>query len=274
MSALTGVAAQIAAIVGIGVVYSVVNVSQFLVFVLPGIVGTILALFFVFFGKDADSRHMDLPSDKISLKKVFGAFVFNPRKYPDFGWNWLGRFIFFVGLYFNTAFGTFFYSQRLGLPIAEIAGIVAIIGLLGIVAAVVGAIGGGWLSDKLGRRKLFVGIGAGTVRRRRDRRGDRIHDAQPHRRCGAHEPRARRLRRGRPGDRDGDPARPRRGRSLHGRGPVRAEDPERVRTDPGGGDHHDRRRRGREELHAALPLGGALALVGAALIIFKVKSVR
>ena len=160
VSALTGVAAQVAAIMGIGVVYAVVNVSQFLVFVLPGIVGTILALFFVFFGKDADSRHMDLPSDKISLKKVFGAFVFNPRKYPEFGWNWLGRFIFFVGLYFNTAFGTFFYSQRLGLPISEIAGLVAIIGLLGIVAAVVGAIGGGWLSDKLGRRRLFVGIGA------------------------------------------------------------------------------------------------------------------
>ncbi|APZ35393.1 hypothetical protein BOH66_14925 [Microbacterium aurum] len=37
----------------------------------------------------------------------------------------------------------------------------AIIGLLGIAAAVIGAIGGGWLSDKLGRRKLFVGIGAG-----------------------------------------------------------------------------------------------------------------
>jgi MFS family permease len=161
VSALTGVAAQVSAIVGIGVVYSVVNVSQFLVFMLPGIVGAILAMFFVFFGTDADSRHLDLPSDRISIKKVFGAFVFNPRKYPDFGWNWLGRFIFFVGLYFNTAFGTFFYSQRLGLPIAEIAGLVAIIGLLGIVAAVVGAIGGGWLSDKLGRRKLFVGIGAG-----------------------------------------------------------------------------------------------------------------
>jgi MFS family permease len=37
---------------------------------------------------------------------------------------------------------------------------VAIIGLLGIVAAVVGAVGGGWLSDKLRRRKLFVVIGA------------------------------------------------------------------------------------------------------------------
>lgn len=161
VSALTGVAAQVSAIVGIGLVSAVVDVSQFLVFMLPGIVGAILAMFFVLFGKDADSRFLDLPSDRISLKRVFGAFVFDPRKYPDFGWNWLGRFIFFVGLYFNTAFGTFFYSQRLGLPVSEIAGLVAIIGLLGIVAAIVGAIGGGWLSDRLGRRKLFVALGAG-----------------------------------------------------------------------------------------------------------------
>ncbi|MET0715132.1 MAG: MFS transporter [Microbacterium sp.] len=160
VSAVTGVAAQVAAIMGIGLVYAVVHTSMALVFLVPGIVGGILSLGFVFFGKDADSRTLDLPSDRISLKKVFGAFVFNPRKYPDFGWNWLGRFIFFVGLYFNTTFGTFFYAQRLDKPISEVAGTVAIIGLLGIVAAVVGAIGGGWLSDKLRRRKLFVVIGA------------------------------------------------------------------------------------------------------------------
>ncbi|MET0724877.1 MAG: MFS transporter, partial [Leifsonia sp.] len=140
VSAVTGVAAQVAAIMGIGLVYAVVHTSMALVFLVPGIVGGILSLGFVFFGKDADSRTLDLPSDRISLKKVFGAFVFNPRKYPDFGWNWLGRFIFFVGLYFNTTFGTFFYAQRLDKPISEVAGTVAIIGLLGIVAAVVGAI--------------------------------------------------------------------------------------------------------------------------------------
>jgi MFS family permease len=159
VSALTSVGAQIAPIMGIGIVYSVVHVSLFLVFVLPGVVGAICALLFVFFGKDADSRRLDLPRDRISVRKVFASFGFNPRKYPDFGWNWLGRFVFFMGLYFNTTFGTFFYSQRLGVPIADVAGLVAIIGILGIVAAIVGAMGGGWLSDKLRRRKLFVLIG-------------------------------------------------------------------------------------------------------------------
>lgn len=160
VSALTSVAAQVAPILGIGLVYAVITVSDLLVFLLPGIVGGLAALAFVLRGNDPDSRTMDLPNDPISLKRIFGSFVFNPRKYPDFGWNWLGRFIFFVGLYFNTTFGTFFYAQRLGVPVSGVAGLISIIGLLGIVAAMVGALGGGWLSDKLKRRKLFVAIGA------------------------------------------------------------------------------------------------------------------
>jgi MFS family permease len=160
ISGLTGLTAQVAPILGIGVVYAVVDISTVLVFLLPGVIGAVTVLVFVFLGKDPDSRGMALPNDRISFKKVFSSYAFNPRKYPDFGWNWLGRFTFFIGLYFNTSFATFFYAQRLGLPVSEIAGAVTVIGLLGVVAAVVGALGGGWVSDKLGRRKLFVLIGA------------------------------------------------------------------------------------------------------------------
>jgi MFS family permease len=160
ISGLTGLTAQIAPILGIGIVFALVNISTLLVFVVPGLVGAVLVLLFVLLGKDPDSRPMDLPSERISLKRIFSSYAFNPKKYPDFGWNWLGRFTFFMGLYFNTTFGTFFYAQRLGLPVSEVAGTVAVIGLLAVVAAVIGAIGGGWLSDKLRRRKLFVLIGA------------------------------------------------------------------------------------------------------------------
>lgn len=160
ISGLTGLSAQLAPILGIGIVFALVDISTLLVFVVPGLVGAVLVFLFVFLGKDPDSRTMDLPSERISLKKVFSSYAFNPKKYPDFGWNWLGRFTFFMGLYFNTTFGTFFYAQRLGLPVSEVAGTVAVIGLLAVVAAVIGALGGGWLSDKLRRRKLFVLIGA------------------------------------------------------------------------------------------------------------------
>lgn len=157
-SALTGVTTQIAPVIGIGIAYAVVK-STLLVFLVPAIVGMVLMLAFVLIKREGSSRDL-VRNDTVSVKTLLSSYVFNPRKHPDFGWNWLGRFIFFMGLYFNTTFGTFFYAQRLHIPVVQVAGIVATIGLIGVVAATGGALLGGFLSDKLGRRKLFTLIGA------------------------------------------------------------------------------------------------------------------
>ncbi|WP_307807382.1 MFS transporter [Naasia sp. SYSU D00948] len=158
LGGLTGLTGQMAPIFGIGIAYAVAS-STLLVFVLPGLVGALLLLFFLFFGKEDDSRNLRR-KDAVSVKTLLSSYTFSPRKHPDFGWNWLGRFVFFMGLYFNTTFGTFFYAQRLDLPVREVAGTVAIIGILGVFAAIFGALVGGFLSDKLRRRKLFALIGA------------------------------------------------------------------------------------------------------------------
>lgn len=157
-SALTGVSTQIAPVIGIGVAYAVVK-STLLLFLVPALVGLVLILAFVLIKREGSSRDV-VRNDTVGAKALFSSYVFNPRKYPDFGWNWLGRFIFFMGLYFNTTFGTFFYAQRLGIPVEQVAGVVAAIGIIGVLAATGGAILGGFLSDKLGRRKLFTLIGA------------------------------------------------------------------------------------------------------------------
>ncbi|MFG3341091.1 MFS transporter [Glycomyces sp. NPDC048151] len=159
VSALANVSTQIAPVLGIGIAYAVAS-STLLVFVVPGLVGAVLLVLFPIFKPEGDSRELVGEGTGVTVKSLVASYGFNPRKYPDFGWNWLGRFIFFMGLYFNTAFGTFFYAQRLDMPVKEVAGIVATIGMLGIVAATAGAIAGGFLSDKLQRRKLFTFIGA------------------------------------------------------------------------------------------------------------------
>lgn len=158
ISGFTGLTGQIAPIIGIGIA-SAVTASTFLVFVLPGLVGAVLLTIFIVLGKEDDTRGAVHPTG-VSVRTLLSSYVFNPRKYPDFGWNWLGRLVFFMGLYFNTSFSTFFYAQRLNLPVREVAGTAAIIGVVGIVAAALGAIGGGYLSDKLRRRRLFALIGA------------------------------------------------------------------------------------------------------------------
>ncbi|WP_020076511.1 MFS transporter [Cryocola sp. 340MFSha3.1] len=157
-SALTGVSTQIAPVIGIGIAYAFVK-STLLVFLVPALVGLVMILAFVLIKREGSSREI-VRDDTVSVKTLLNSYVFNPRKHPDFGWNWLGRFIFFMGLYFNTTFGTFFYAQRLHIPVVQVAGIVAAIGIIGVVAAMGGALLGGFLSDKLGRRKLFTLIGA------------------------------------------------------------------------------------------------------------------
>ncbi|WP_350346783.1 MFS transporter [Agromyces sp. G08B096] len=158
VSALTGLMTQIAPVLGIGVAYAVSS-NTFLVFVVPGAIGAVLLALFPLIKPEGSSKGL-APSNQVTLKSVVASYGFNIRKYPDFAWNWLGRFVFFIGLYFNTTFGTFFYAQRLDMPVREVAGVVATVGMVGVLAAAIGAIVGGFLSDKLQRRRLFVMIAA------------------------------------------------------------------------------------------------------------------
>ena len=158
VSALTGLMTQIAPVLGIGVAYAVSS-NTFLIFVVPGAIGAVLLALFPLIKPEGSSKAL-APSTQVTVRSVVASYGFNIRKYPDFAWNWLGRFIFFIGLYFNTTFGTFFYAQRLDLPVREVAGVVATVGMVGVLAAAAGALLGGFLSDKLQRRRLFVMIAA------------------------------------------------------------------------------------------------------------------
>jgi MFS family permease len=158
VSALTGLMTQIAPVLGIGVAYAVSS-STMLIFVVPGVIGALLLALFPLVKPEGSSK--EIPQrEQVSVKSVVTSYGFDVRKHPDFAWNWLGRFVFFIGLYFNTTFGTFFYAQRLDLPVREVAGIVATVGMIGVLAAAAGAIGGGFLSDKLQRRRPFVMLAA------------------------------------------------------------------------------------------------------------------
>lgn len=153
VAGLTGFATQIAPVLGVSIAGAFAGNSLLLFFV-PGVVGAVLVLFFVVFLHEPDSRRMVLP--RLDVVSVFRKFVFNPRQYPDFAWNWLGRFFFYFGLSLNTTFTAFFFAQRLGTTVAAVAGIIAVLSLGSIVTTTLGAIGGGFLSDRLRRRRVFV----------------------------------------------------------------------------------------------------------------------
>jgi MFS family permease len=155
VGAITGFATMVAPVVG-SVVGGLFAGQPFLMFLVPGAIALLFVLIFLVFLKDPDSRNttFDVP---ITATIVLKKYVFNPRKYPDFSWNWLGRFFFFFGLTLNTSYTAFFYASKLGIPVDEISGTVATAGGIGILGTIGGVFFGGFLSDKLRKRLFAVG---------------------------------------------------------------------------------------------------------------------
>ncbi|MCM6761525.1 MFS transporter [Rathayibacter sp. ZW T2_19] len=154
VGAITGFSTMVAPVFG-AVIGGTLAGQPLALFLVPGVIALVLVLVFVLFVKEEDSR--TAPAEQtLTAGIVLSKYVFNPRKYPDFSWNWLGRFFFFFGLTLNTSYTAFFFSSRLDLPVDEIGGTVATVGLIGIVGTIIGVFAGGFLSDKLRRRKAFV----------------------------------------------------------------------------------------------------------------------
>ncbi|MEN2739650.1 MFS transporter [Microbacterium sp. X-17] len=158
VSGLVGFVQNLGPIVGAGLASAFIG-KDLLVFLVPGVIGAITIALFVIFVKD-DPNPSLVNTEKLRLSTFFGNLVFNPRKHVDFAWNCLGRVIFNLGLSFSTTFTTFFFAARMGVTVSQIGGIIVILSIGGVLTGSLGALGGGWLSDKLKRRRLLVMVSA------------------------------------------------------------------------------------------------------------------
>ncbi|MFJ4175354.1 MFS transporter [Microbacterium sp. NPDC089696] len=158
VSGLTGVTMQVAPVVGI-VLVGLFREQILLVFAVPAAIGVVLVVLFIAVVPDPDSRGLTFER-RLTIGGVLRSYGFNPRSAPDFAWNWLGRFIFFSGLTLTTSFTVFFVAQRLDLRVPDVAGVLAIVSASSIITATIGSLGGGWVSDRIGRRKPLILIGA------------------------------------------------------------------------------------------------------------------
>nr|HET6901134.1 MFS transporter [Ktedonobacteraceae bacterium] len=90
-----------------------------------------------------------------------GAFLknfwINPRKYPDFGWAWLTRFVPFVGYFLGITY-IFYYLEDVVKYPAALQG-ASTFSIIAAVVSLLSTVLGGFLSDRLKQRKLFVIVG-------------------------------------------------------------------------------------------------------------------
>lgn len=160
VAAITGFATMVAPVVG-AVIGGMVADQPYVLFLAPGVVAIVLVLGFCAYYKEPDTRAL-VHDERLTIGRVLSKYVFNPKRYSDYGWNWLGRFLFFFGLTLNTSYTAYYFASRLDVTVAEVGGAVATVGGVGVLATIIGVFFGGFLSDKLKRRKIFV-LGAGVL---------------------------------------------------------------------------------------------------------------
>jgi len=115
---------------------------------------------FIVFNKDKSSAELEVPP--FQLLKFIAAFWVSPVKHPDFFWAFVGRLLLYTGYFSVTGYNLFLLQDYVGLG-DEGVGYVAVIGLIGLAGMIPAILISGPLSDKFGRRKIFVFISSVLV---------------------------------------------------------------------------------------------------------------
>lgn len=120
----------------------------------PATIGVAAVILFTLVFKDRVLEKK--PDDRIGFVALLGSFIFDPRKNPDLGWAWLTRFLMYGAQATASTYLTYFLINDLGMPEAEAATGVFVATLANAAGVLSTTFIAGYLSDKLGRRKMFV----------------------------------------------------------------------------------------------------------------------
>ncbi|NYG15541.1 MFS family permease [Arthrobacter psychrochitiniphilus] len=82
------------------------------------------------------------------------GFWISPRRYPDFAWAWITRFLVNVGNHLVTLYLLFFLTDAVHHKDPAF-GVLVLTGIYAVLTLITAVIGGRW-TDKVGRRKPFV----------------------------------------------------------------------------------------------------------------------
>lgn len=152
-SGLIGLAQALGPVLGVAIVTYVVLSLDGGSYV-TAVLFVLFALPFVVILKDPVLPKADRPPFR--LGPFLKAFWVSPRRYPDFAWAWLARFLVSLGFAMATLYLLYFLEDHLGFPATQAGQQQTTLLLIYTLGMILTAVLGGWVSDRSGRRKPFV----------------------------------------------------------------------------------------------------------------------
>jgi MFS family permease len=128
--------------------------SQLAMFLAPCAIGGIFVLLFAVTLKDRRLAKEDKPV--WSLREFASTFYVNPRRNPDFAWAFASRFMFVLAYAFLATYQAYYLLAKIGTAKADVPQQIFLGTLAQSVVVVAASLLGGKLSDRSGRRKIFV----------------------------------------------------------------------------------------------------------------------
>ncbi|WP_211215757.1 MFS transporter [Microbacterium indicum] len=157
-SGIIGVGTPLAILVGSTAV--ALLPTDLLRFGVPAIVALVGCAIFALLLRDRRAQSNE--GTPFTWREFFGSFVFNPRRNPDFGWNWINRFLMFFGYTGINTYLAYYLTDDFGVAGDQLANVMLVANVFSVAGMVVASMLGGWLSDRFHMRRPFVTI-AGLI---------------------------------------------------------------------------------------------------------------
>jgi MFS family permease len=153
VSGILGVCLPIASVTGTFVVQLFTG-NQLAMFLGPCAIAGFFILVFAVTLKDRRLSTADKPT--WSLREFLSTFYVNPRRAPDFSWAFASRFMFVLAYAFLTTYQAYYLLDKIGSAEDDVPHQIFLGTLTQSVVLVAASLVGGRLSDRTGRRKIFV----------------------------------------------------------------------------------------------------------------------
>lgn len=153
VSGVLGVCLSIAAVSGTFLVQLFTG-NQLAMFMGPCAIGGFFVLLFAATLKDRRLARADVPT--WSLREMASTFYVNPRQSPDFSWAFASRFMLILAYAFLTTYQAYYLLDKIGSAEADVPQQIFLGTLVQAVVLAAASLISGRLSDRTGRRKIFV----------------------------------------------------------------------------------------------------------------------